>query len=416
MKRSILIIILLTIVVDAYFFDFTLRILPIVNSKMILALFGAFAFIFKGIRNHSLKISTRVLISGIFALLFSLWCYYSIVVNGSDDMEFVTYFASFATWLGGAYGVYVILKTSYERVDLTVITHYLALVCVSQCIIALLIDNIPVVRSFVNTTFLMATDFFERGNRLYGIGCALDPAGIRFSAVLVLIAHQLSEVDQIRKDSKKTIFFIASFLVIVLIGSMISRTTTVGAGLGLAFILVRNFRMQKGGVVSKVQINSSFLLLLCIGIAVIISVILYNSDSSFHEDLRFGFEGFFNWVETGEFRTGSTDHLPTMWVWPTTRRGWIIGEGRVGVYQTNSDIGYCNYIFYCGLIGLAIFSGYFIFNHFSLISKFRYFSFTALLLVAVTFIVWAKVMTDIFLVDALLFCIDGDFDEVPQKE
>ena len=100
-----------------------------------------------------------------------------------------------------------------------------------------------------------------------------------------------------------------------------------------------------------------------------------------------------------------------MWIWPTTQRGWIIGEGRVGVFETGSDIGYCNYILYCGLIGMAIYSFYYIYNHLSLIGKFKNFTITAFLLVAITFIVWAKVTTDIFLMDALLFCIDGDFDE-----
>ena len=354
--------------------------------------------------------SRRILISGSIAITFSLWCYYAIIANGSYNKEFVTYFASFATWVGGAYGVYVILKSKYEKVDLFLITFFLALVAVSQCCLALLIDNIPALKSFVSSTFMIATDFYDRGNRLYGIGCALDPAGIRFSGIQVLIAHQLSEENSVRQSTRKTTFFIVSFLVIVIIGSMISRTTIVGTALGLAHIVISNVKMQRGGLVDKVQFKSLFWLLFLIGGAVFVSAILYTYNSTFHDDLRFGFEGFFNWVETGSFQTGSTDRLQTMWVWPTTRRGWIIGEGRMGVFQTNSDIGYCNYILYCGLIGMAIYSIYYLYNHLSLISKFRYFTITALLLVAVTFIVWAKVTTDIFLLDALLFCIDGDYD------
>ena len=416
MKRNILTIILLTIVVDFYYFDITFRFFPIANTKMMIAVYGVLAFAYNSIQERKTHLSRRVLISGIIAVIFSLWCYFAIVANGSYNTEFVTYFVSFATWVAGAYGIYTILKHQYNRVDLNLITYYLALVCVSQCIIALLIDNIPIIRNFANGLVLQASDFYERGGRLYGIGCALDPAGIRFSAVLVLIAHQLSVDEFVRRSSGKSTFFILSFLVITIIGSMISRTTIVGTALGLAFILLSNLRMRRGGIVSKVQVNASFLLIFLIGGAVIFSAILYNTNSVFREDLRFGFEGFFNWVETGEFRTGSTDHLQTMWVWPTTRRGWIIGEGRVGVFQTNSDIGYCNYILYCGLIGMAIYSIYYIYNHLSLISKFRNFTITAFLLVAVTFIVWTKVTTDIFLVDALLFCIDGDFDEVPQEE
>lgn len=416
MKRSIFTIVLLAIIVDFFYFDVRFRVFPIANTKMMLAVVGLIAYAYKSIRDQTTHISRRVLVSGILAVTFSLWCYFSIVVNGSYVREFVHYYASFATWLGGAYGAFSILKSKYERVDLTLITFYLALVCASQCIIALLIDNIPFIRNLVDATIMQATDFFESGNRLYGIGCALDPAGIRFSAVQVLIAHQLAMEDRVRKNKKKSTFLIIAFLLITIIGCMISRTTIVGTALGLVLIAYGNLKIQRGGFVSKVQVSTSLLLLFFLGGSILISVILYNTSSSFHEDLRFGFEGFFNWIETGDFRTNSTDHLQTMWVWPTTPRGWIIGEGRIGVFETNSDIGYCNYIIYCGLIGMFIFSVYFLFNHLSLISKFRSFTLTALLLVAITFIVWSKVMTDIFLMDALLFCVDGDFDRIPQEE
>lgn len=416
MKRNILTIILMTIVVDAYYFDVVLRFFPIANTKMMLAVVGILAFLLKGIRDRTAHISRRIMISFGLAVVFSLWCYFAIVVNGTSNREFADYFMSFGTWVGGAYGVYVILKRKHDRVDLTTITWYLALVCASQCIIALLIDNIPIIHDFVASTFVMATNFFENNGRLYGIGCALDPAGIRFTAVQVLIAHQLAAVDEVRRDAKKSTFYIVCFLIITVVGSMISRTTIVGTALGLAYIAFGNLKMHRGGVISKVQINSIILLAFLIGGATIISIILYNSNPAFHEDLRFGFEGFFNWVETGSFTTVSTNELQTMWVWPTTQRGWIIGEGRVGVFETGSDIGYCNYILYCGLIGMAIYSFYYIYNHLSLIGKFRNFIIAAFLLVAITFIVWAKVTTDIFLIDALLFCMDGDFDEVPQEE
>ncbi len=409
MKRNILTIILLTIVVDLFYFDIIFRFFPIANTKMMLAVWGILAFVYKSIQEHQVHISRRVIISGLLALAFSLWCYYAIIANGTTRDTYIRYYTSFATWVGGAYGVYSILKSKYDRVDLYLLTYFLAIVCVSQCVIALLIDNIPVIRNLVNAVVLQATDFYERGGRLYGIGCALDPGGIRLAAALVLISHQLAKEDRVRRDTKKSVFFIISFLFITVIGSMISRTTIVGAGLGLGYILINNFRLQQGGLISKVQINASFLLIFLIAGVTVISMILYASNQSFHDNLRFGFEGFFNWVETGEFRTGSTDVLQTMWVWPTTPRGWLIGEGRCGVFQTGSDIGYCNFILYSGLIGMILFSVFFIYSHLSLVDKFRSFTFTAFLLIALTFIIWAKVMTDIFLVDALLFCIDDDF-------
>ena len=413
--RKLLRGILSVMVVDAFLFDFILRVFPIANSKMILAVIGAIAFVFDSIRRRQPLLSIRVIISAFFAVLFSLWCLVSITINGTDERVFVMYFASFGTWLGGAYGVYAILKVLHGRVDLARISWYLMLVCVSQCVIALLIDNFGSVRTVVNTVFLQASDFYESAGRLYGIACALDPAGVRFSAVQVLIAHQLAKEERIRKNIGAYSTLFISFLVITIVGSIISRTTVVGTALGLGHILIANLRIEKGGLVSRSQFVLSLLMLFLILLAVGISTHLYNTSSSFHNELRFGFEGFFNWVETGEFRTGSTDHLQTMWVWPESTRSWILGEGKLGVFQIGSDIGYCNYIFHCGLIGLVIFTCYFLFNHLSLISKFKHFTLTAWLLVAVTLIVWCKVMTDIFLIDALLFCIDGDKEILPEK-
>ena len=65
---------------------------------------------------------------------------------------------------------------------------------------------------------------------------------------------------------------------------------------------------------------------------------------------------------------------------------------------------------------MFFYSAFFVFNHLSLIGKFNRFTITALLLVAVTFIVWAKVMTDIFVIDALLFCLDDDIKGIRRKE
>ena len=138
---------------------------------------------------------------------------------------------------------------------------------------------------------------------------------------------------------------------------------------------------------------------------------LYNSSPTVREYLRFGFEAFFNWVETGEFTTNSTEVLETMWVWPSDLHTWIFGRGTFGIYENGTDIGYCNFTLYCGLVGMIIFSIYFLYCHFAMAKKYREFTLTACLLTAITFIVWIKVTTDIFFVDALLFCAVGDFEE-----
>ena len=99
----------------------------------------------------------------------------------------------------------------------------------------------------------------------------------------------------------------------------------------------------------------------------------------------------------------------------------MIGYGRYGVFSWGTDIGYCNFTLYCGLIGLALFSAYFIYVNMSMNTKFKNFYLISLLLITLQAIIWAKVATDIFVIDAFLLCIDGDYleespDESPQEE
>ena len=378
------------------------------NSKMVIAGFGLVAFFYKSIRDHEVQISRIVLISGLFAGLFSLWCLCAVTAAETYDMEYVMYIKSFFTWVLGAYACCVVMKACTGKDDLPTLTKYIAMVCVGQCVSALLMDNIPIISNFVDRFFSFGQDFCRRGGRLYGFGSILDVAGIRFSAMLLLMAHQVCTNPKVGENSWSITTYLLAFFITIAIGSTISRTTIVGGGLGLAYMVIANVAVQKGGFVSSRQVRIFIVSVLTLAFVLVVAVYLYQNSQSFHENFRFGFEGFFNWLETGEFGTRSTDHLETMWVWPQTRRGWIIGEGIIGVFKTYSDIGYVNFIFYCGMVGLAIYSAYYIYNHFCLCAKYDNFWMMSLLLTAVTFIVWAKVMTDIFFIDALLFCAAGD--------
>lgn len=378
------------------------------NSKMIMAGWGLAVFVYRCIRERRVEIPRIVLISGMLAALFSLWCLIAVTLAETYDMEYVSYIKSFFTWVLGALGACAVMKFCTGKDDLPTLTKYLAIVSVSQCFLALLIDNVPFLSALVDGIFSFGQDFYRRGFRLYGIGCALDVAGVRFSAILLLVAHQIATNAQVGEKNYTIVTYLSAFLLITVIGAMISRTTAVGAALGLAYMVVANLKVTRGGYVSSRQVRIFLVAVVTLLIGGAVAVYLYQSSQVFYENVRFGFEGFFNWVETGEFRTGSTDHLQTMWVWPTTPRGWWIGEGIVGVFKTNSDIGYCNFILYCGIIGLSIYSLYYIYNHLCLNEKYDKFVLMSLLMVALTFIIWAKVQTDIFFMDALLFCASGD--------
>ena len=408
----------LAIIVSFFVFPAEFTFLPtLFNSKNLLAAVGAVAYFYDSIWGGGFRLSRRTFISALIAIIFSVWCLYSVTVNGTDDNTYISYWSSFLLWILSAYAVYFALRVTHEgEVSLSLVAKYLAIVGVAQCVLALMIDNIGPVKRVVDAIFV-GGDFYSRSMRLYGIGCALDQGGCRLSVCQLLIAHQIASDTETRNNGRFLRRYLLAFIIITIVGSMISRTTLAGSILGLAYIIFSIFMLHRGGYISKQQTRLFLIFLSLLIVAILFSIGLYRINAAFRTYLRFGFEAFFNWAETGELRTRSTDTLlTTMWIWPHDAQGWAIGYGRIGVFEWGTDVGYCNFTLYCGLIGLTVFSLYFIYNHFSLTRKFRSFVTLALVLTALTFIIWAKVTTDIFFIDALLFCIDGDkspTEEIP---
>ena len=176
---------------------------------------------------------------------------------------------------------------------------------------------------------------------MYGIGAALDPAGVRFSIVLLLIVYLLCEDEGVKQVRWKTFACLFAFFVVYLICST-----------GIFRLVI------KGRYIRLYSILGGMLI-----VFTMLSVYLYNNDPFFYKNIRFAFEAFFNWVETGELRTDSTDKLNTMmWVWPEDVKSWIIGTGLFANFVYSTDIGYCRFILYCGLIGFGTFVLFFVYN------------------------------------------------------
>ena len=411
MIRKILIGSVLMLVTSFYFFTVEFTFLPnAVNSKILVAVFGIFAFGYDCIRKSALELSRPTIVAALMATAFSLWCLFSVTVNNTYEMDYATYIVSFITWMFGAYGVYAAIRIGYGEADMELLVRFLALAGVFQCVSAVIIDNNQAFCNFVDR-FVLWGDYYREHMRMYGIGAALDPAGIRFSTILILIAHQFSYGKNVRGNSLYQTSILVAFAIITIIGSVISRTTIVGTAMGIVYMVISLIRLRRGGFITFGMVRVFFIFIVVMALIIAATIFFYQRSATFEGYLRFGFEAFFNWAETGEFRTSSTDELGKMWVWPSDMRTWIIGRGTFGVFENDTDIGYCNFTFYCGLIGLVLFSLFFIYVHLALNRKFRDFKIPSLLFVALTFIVWCKVTTDIFFIDALLLCIAGSYDE-----
>ena len=410
--------ILLGILASFYFFPFEFTFLPGYNTKMIMAVIGLALWGFNLAKRRTFESNSSLFALSAIALVVSLCGVFSVVANNTRDYTYASYIMSMWVWLGGAYFVVEIIRSVQKKISVEIICHYLIGVCVAQCFIAILIDNYPavkaVVHSVISTGFMNVVELEEK-ERLYGIGCALDVAGTRFAAVLVMIAALIAKH---KTNVRRLYVYMMSFIIILVIGNMIARTTTVGVLLAIVYWMVVSYPYSFTINRSSTGVLKHVLFVFAVALPILIS--LYNNNPVVREDIRFAFEGFFSLVEKGEWDVSSNDKLMTMYVFPDNAKTWIIGDGYfdgpsntdpyyVGPTMTGfymwTDVGYLRFIFYFGLIGLSAFMWFFIKCGQACARKFNSYSLLFGLFVILNFIIWFKVSTDIFIVFAIFLCI-----------
>lgn len=413
-------VILLVVVCSLYYFPVSLQVLPSVNSKMVMAAVGLALLGWERLRCKSTSIRKDLFPILVMGILFSLSSFFSVVYNSTDDMVYVTYFVSMCVWLGGAYCVAYLLRWMYGEVSLHTVFLYLGMMCAGQCIIAVMIDNMPVLANIVNTVFVgVDLEYFEKNPRLYGIGAGFDTAGIRFSCVLLGLAYMMKEdVSRAKKN-----FYILLFLIIGAIGNMISRTTAVGIAVACAYLFLSSVSLRR----MDIFITAKGLLWTVGGCAMLVllyyaGIYMYNTMPGVQAAFDYGFEGFINFVETGRFSTNSSDLLVNSIgdILPDNMKTWIIGDGYFAdpydpeAFYMGTDMGYVRFFFYCGVTGFIIFLFYFICCTYVLCKRWRNLTMFFILLFVIQLIVWVKIPTDIFCFYALLLLTDSQ--KTPLKE
>ena len=415
-----LINIISVIITSFYFFPFEFVFLPGINTKMALAGVGLLVLGKRLAQGGHGIIDKNFFNLSLLALAISLVSLITMTYNGTNDNSFLTYFVSMWVWLGGAYTVVRWLEFAYGYVSVRLICDHLIGVCVMQCIIALSMDYYAPLKNFVDG-FLGGEAFMGKAeNRIYGIGAALDVAGLRFATVAVMIGFMLSKSKDL--SNKQVLGYLFAFFIIAIIGNMMARTTTVGiviALLYLCYCTVVNAEFKENKRL-WVWLGS----FLCVVIPVM--TLLYHTSETFHQNIRFAFEGFFSLWETGEWNVSSNDMLlESMIVFPETLTTWIIGDGYAAnpandpfytgtdfeVYYMASDVVYLRYIFYFGLTGKLLFMIFMLKAALICANKFKVYKVMFILLLLVNYIGWFKVSTDVFLVFAPFLCLDENVDD-----
>ena len=397
--------ILIGVLITCSYYSFELAALPSgPNTKMIVAVMGLVWFAYDNLLRRSrrgVQLPQVMVVGLLFAGLYSIINILAIEVNGTDDYTYANYITTFLVWVFSVYPAIALMRITHGSVTLPILTHYLVAITLFQCATGLIMDNSPAFDEFNSKIVLWERDFFDRIERIRCFSTSLDLAGVRFALVLILIMALLTTDDSVRTNKGAALYLLFSFFVITGIGNMVARTTFTGTAVGLLLVCLQgitNFgrRGQGGGYLIWWFIIFSILM-------TAIGVYLYNTDEYYHDLLRFAFEGFFNLVEKGEFTTGSTEVLETMWKWPSDTKSWIIGTGIYGTWAYGTDIGYCRLILYSGLTGFVVFALSFVYYAYYFARKYPRYVWLFVAYLAMTFIVWVKVSTDIMMIYAFFF-------------
>lgn len=412
------------VAVSCYFFPFEFTFLPGVNTKMAMAGVGLILYAIDLAKGRVGQINKSGFQIAVIAALVSLCGLTAVIYNNTNDYTYAAYVVSMFVWLGGAYTAIKIVKWLHGYVSVELICNYLLGVCVGQCVLALMIDYIPAFKAVVDR-FIVGFDFvntdrLSKAGRLYGIGAALDVAGTRFSATLVIIGMMMRNIS-CSKYYKYMWLYLTAFFFIAVVGNMMARTTIVGVVVGIIFMFIPQHLLGLSSNYESGKILKYILITLCVLLPIVIY--LYSTNEQFHDNIRFGFEGFFSLAEKGHWETNSNNILKNMIVFPDNFKTWLIGDGyienpyntdpyyvgpRWGGYYMATDIGYLRFLFYFGIIGLTTFIIYFFKVAKTCAERFPKYAALFWFVLAINMIVWLKVSTDIFVVFALFLCISQE--------
>lgn len=415
---------LLMLLTSMYCFPFQFTFLRGFNTKMMVALAGLIIYIVNLSRHGSEGLSKNMTQLSIIALVVSVWAIFAVTINDTPETEYCDYIVSMWVWIGGAYCVVQAIRAVHGQASVILIAGYFAAVGVFQCVAALVFDNYPGITAFVERFIGLGSEGMAHIKRLYGIGAQLDPAGARFSGILVAMVAAMAHMKRTRFASWIWLWTLA-WIFIAVVGNIIARTTTVGVILSVVYVIVHL-------IISRRPVGQprSFTAIRQVGIAlfagIAVAVAAYNASPKAEKLMRFGFEGFFSLVEEGEWDVASNNTLANMIVFPETRHTWLIGDGYMSnpalvdphytgpVYEgfyKNTDIGYLRFIFLFGTIGLALFTFFFVRLTQICIRITPQYRLMFIILLLTLLTIWLKVSTDILVIFAPFLILNPGEDK-----
>lgn len=344
------------ILLNMYIYNISFSFLPLTCRK-ILTLFGIFVFILKWQHTQYYKQGIKKT-SQLLFLFFSLTAFSLIagIFNGDMDTFFISTIISFISNFFAAYFVLYSLHFLYgtpyptEKFLLLIV-----LTILSNNLLAFSASLIPAVYNFLSSiqnvnseTLDLVTDSSGSLMRLFGLGENTFFNGGAYSCLgLLLSTYLLFQSKQI----KSKYIYLLIFILILVTGTLIARTTLVGFLLSILFIIYLSGK--------KIRILFKHILIFLSAIPLLFGAFILFLEYLNPKMLEWGLELITNYFAGGTADSASTNEMFDMWrVVPEHISTYIIGDGQFtlpdGSYYMHVDIGVLRILYFIGIPGLIL--------------------------------------------------------------
>jgi len=150
------------------------------------------------------------------------------------------------------------------------------------------------------------------------------------------------------------------FKIFLIVFSIIisGRTGFIGLGLAAAIFLFKTLRYQ---IFISFMKKASLALIVIYSLYTVSAYVVPNIHNSINNNLLpWAFEFYYNYIETGEFSTSSSDQLSESHYYELSDKTIVFGDGKYvrddGFYYGLTDAGYMRQTLYFGVIGILIFA------------------------------------------------------------
>lgn len=327
-----------------------------ISTRVLFGFFGAILIIKYLLKSNRLKISKITFKYLISLIVIGLISFFTNSIHSTSEFHYIIYiFQSIIIICSSYFCIFCVSHLSKKEISFEYLSRIFIGAVALQMIITVIMFLSPSVKEHlisIQSTDSFTEVFLEGGWwRVTGFGSEYFIAGVVNCYALLLISHC------ILYDRFNINILLLCFILISIIGSVMSRTTLVGIVLGITYILT------KGN--SKIRILIfKYIAFIIIAILIIGSSTKIAMTDQMETTLRFGFEAFYNYFETGTFTTASAENLLNdHYSISKIPQGitLIIGDGFYAdpsdsdKYYMNIDAGYLRLIYYFGILGLVAF-------------------------------------------------------------